>query len=329
VITAAIIGLVLLLPSIHFFLSPQARLRFQEVNIFTESQIVKTSNQEIANDNNVWWSKILHNRRVGYGLSFLQHYLDNLSADFLFIKGDPNPKFSTQEFGQMHFIWLPFFIAGILFLFRKREGNWWIIPFWLLIAIIPAGVARETPHALRTEASLPTFQVLAAYGLVSCVLLTKASVFKYPLQKLFIIFIFIIAGLSVVFYFEDYFIHYPSLYSAEWQYGYKDAISYSLKNESKYKQIYFTPDLGRPYIYTLFYKKYDPKIFRKEANIQRDAFGFVAINNFGKYYFDQKYIKQNSETLYIDVADKVPSFAKIQKVFYKLDGEPVLKAYTL
>src|SRR5258706_6342616 len=49
---AAIIGFLLLLPTIPFIFSSQARLRFQEVNIFSDASIVKTANQEIANDNN-------------------------------------------------------------------------------------------------------------------------------------------------------------------------------------------------------------------------------------------------------------------------------------
>jgi hypothetical membrane protein len=65
---AILVGILLMLPIIKFLLSPQASLRFQEVNIFSDTTIVATSNHEIANDNNVWWSKIIHNRRFLYGL---------------------------------------------------------------------------------------------------------------------------------------------------------------------------------------------------------------------------------------------------------------------
>src|SRR5258706_8007267 len=130
-ILASIVGFLFLLPTIPFLLSPQARLRFQEVNIFSDSSVIKTSNQEIANDRNTWWSKVIHNRRFAYSVEFLKHYFDNLSPDFLFIKGDGNPKFSTQDVGEMYLWDLPFFVAGIIFLFRKKEGYWWIIPLCL------------------------------------------------------------------------------------------------------------------------------------------------------------------------------------------------------
>ena len=98
----------MIIPLAQFILTPQASLRFKEVNIFSDINVIKTSNQEIANDNNAFWSKLIHNRRLVYGVEYIKHYFDNLSPNFLFIRGDGNPKFSTQTVGEM-FLWdLPF-----------------------------------------------------------------------------------------------------------------------------------------------------------------------------------------------------------------------------
>src|SRR5581483_4932908 len=75
-ITACIIGAVVLLPTIPFLLSHDARLRYQEVNIFSDVKIVQTSNQDIANNHNAFWAKLLYNRRVLYASVFLGHYFD-------------------------------------------------------------------------------------------------------------------------------------------------------------------------------------------------------------------------------------------------------------
>ena len=179
---AFLVGALMILPILRFLTSDQASLRFREVNIFSDISVIERTNQEIANDNNTWWSKILHNRRFAYSTEFLKHYFDNLNPDFLFIKGDGNPKFSTQDVGQMYIWEAPFLIVGILFLIKNRQGVWWIIPLWLLAGIIPAATARETPHALRIEGVLPTFQILVAYGLFQ--FLNKISNIKYQILNI-------------------------------------------------------------------------------------------------------------------------------------------------
>lgn len=327
VIVAVIVGILFALPTIPFLLSPQAKLRFAEVNIFSDIKVIETTNQEIMNDTNAWWSKIIHNRRVEYGISYLSHYFDNLSFDFLFINGDGNPKFSIQSVGQLYLWELPFLIMGFLFLFKNREGNWKIIPLWLLLAIIPAATARETPHALRTEATLPTFQIIVAYGIVSiCYLLKKYRTFKF-----FAFCFVLLAFFNIAYYFKDYYSYYAKQFSHEWQYGYKDAIDYVNKVENKYDAIYLTDAFGRPYIYMLFYKKYDPNKFRENAVVKRETLGFVTVLSFDKYYFEKTLIPKNKikRTLYIDVPKDVIDGAKIEKKFYFVNGDVSLIAYTL
>lgn len=335
-VVAALVGLFLILPTLSFLFSPQARLRFKEVNIFSNVDIIERTNQEMANDNNAWWSNVLHNRRFAFGAEYVHHYFDNLSPLFLFIKGDGNPKFSIQTVGQMYLFELPFFIAGILFLFRKREKNWWIIPTWLLVAIVPAATARETPHALRIETALPTFQILVAYGLVVIASGAKQS-FRYvrglprALYALAMTLFVLFAMFNVVYFLENYFNHYPKRFSREWQYGYKDAVLYMNQEDKNYSKVYLTKELGRPYVYTLFYKKYDPALFRKEANIIRDPFGFVTVESFDKYYFERETLitMKAKNVLYIDSPSDVPENANILKRFKALDGSDVMVAYTL
>jgi 4-amino-4-deoxy-L-arabinose transferase-like glycosyltransferase len=325
VATAGVIGFIILLPTLTFLFSPQAKLRFQEVNIFSNIKIVETLNEEVANDNNAWWSKIIHNRRLAYSVEYLNHYFDNLSPDFLFIHGDRNPKFTLQTMGQLYLFELPFLIIGTLYLFRRRQGHWWVIPFWLLAGIIPAGFARETPHALRIESSLPTFQILIAYGIVQTYVILKKSFWK----KFFVVILSIAMLCQFAYAVEEYTVHYSKVTSSEWQYGYKDAITYINSVEGDYEQYYFTEQLGRPYIYFLLHKKYDPEKFRKEATVDRDVFGFVNVQKFNKYVFDRKVLVGTKKTLYVEVPKYVPKGAKVVKKFYYLNGKVSLVAYTL
>ena len=330
-IISGVIGILILLPLVPFLLSPQASLRFEEVNIFSDLEIIKRANEQIANDNNAFWSKIIHNRRVAYAREYLHHYFDNLNPQFLFIKGDGNPKFSTRDVGQFYIWDLPFLIVGLVLLFRKREGSWWIIPIWLLIGIAPAAVARETPHALRIEATLPTFQVLIAYGFVYTILFSEVIRSK-KLRLCLISGALLLLFFNVLYYFHGYHIHYPRLYSGEWQYGYKDSIEYVATVEDKYDAVYITDVLGRPYAYYAFYTQEDPRKFRESAQVKRDVFGFVSVESFSKYHFakDIHEIKPDAgNILYINTPGKVPGDANILETFTLRDGNPVLVAYTI
>jgi 4-amino-4-deoxy-L-arabinose transferase-like glycosyltransferase len=335
---AVITGFMIFIPVLGFLLSPQAKLRFQEVNIFTDSLVVKTANAEISNDNNVFWSKIIHNRRVLYGISFIKHYFDNLSPNFLFITGDGNPKFSIQSVGQMYIFDIIFFAGGILYLFKKKEGYWWLIPVWILIAIIPAATARETPHSLRIESALPTFQILVAYGFVIFLTWVKKLDLRfknYDLGKFSFVLIlipFVFLFFNFLYFYHSYFNNYPFDYSGEWQYGYKQSIDYVKSVEKDYDYIQITNVLGRPYIYYLFYTKTKPVDFRNSASIGRDPFGFVTVNSFGKYIFPTDYnynLSKNKKVLYINTPFVLPKNIKILKTFYLLNGQSVLVAYTL
>jgi 4-amino-4-deoxy-L-arabinose transferase-like glycosyltransferase len=330
-VATAIFGFFILLPLIPFLFSPQARLRFQEVNIFSDISVVEKSNQAIKNDHNVWWSKIIHNRRIGYTISFMNHYLDHFTPNFLFIKGDGNPKFSTRSVGQMYLWEIPFLVIGTFMLFKKRKGYWWIIPYWLLIGIIPAATARETPHALRIEAVLPTFQILVGYGIYYVISNFKFLISNFKLRQGIVLFLGVVIVFNLIYFLHGYFVHYPYEFSGEWQYGYREAIHYVKSVEESYDEVRMTTDLGRPYVYYLFYTETQPEEFRRTAIVRKSPFGFVDIDGFGKYRFaeDVSADTSNKRILYIDSAGKVPGDVHVLKTIHLLNGKEALKVYTL
>ena len=317
-----VIGLVLLIPFIRFSLSPQAKLRYNEVNIFSDVSLVREANQQIANDHNAWWSKILHNRRLVYSVAYMQHYFDNLSPSFLFITGDGNPKFSTRDVGELYLWDLPFLIIGFLYIFRKKEGYWWLIPLWILLAIVPAAVARETPHALRTENMLPMWQIAGSVGFVESVFFFKKR------RKLFLGVALFLLLCSVVYFQHGYYAHYSREFSGEWQDGYKKALLYAKEHENEYQHIVITQALGRPYVYTLFYNKTSPAQFRSTSVVKRDVFGFVDVIQVGKYLFPDT-ITPMAHTLFIVTPNEVPSDVRVLQTFPLVNGQPSLVAYTL
>lgn len=331
VIIACIVGTILVIPLIPFLLSPQASLRFKEVNIFSNEEIIKTANQQIGNNNNAWWSRLLHNRRVLFANEYVKHYFDNLNPNFLFISGDENHRFGTKDVGLLYIWEIPFFILGVIFLFRRREDYWWILPIWILIGIIPAATARETPHALRIETIIPTLQIVSAIGVTIALRYIRQQKISQALRKTIVVGVFFLLFVNVLYYIHGYYRHYPNESAGEWQYGYKDAISYAQSVEGDYDAVSMTEELGRPYAYVLFYTQANPQDFRSKAKVTRDAFGFVTVQQYGKYHFSKnpnQYQKEEEKILYVNIPESVPKNATIIKEFRYPDGFKRLTAYT-
>lgn len=331
-ISAVLFAVLLILPILPFLLSPQAKLRFNEVNIFSDISVVQTVNQEVQNDHNAKWSKVIHHRYLAFGVDFLKHYMDNLDPLFLFISGDNNPAFSTQDVGQLYVWDLPFFILGVLMLFRKKEGYWWILPVWIGIGIIPAATAVQTPHALRIETILPTFQIFVGYGLVTGLVFLHEKLKRPLMERAVWVILFAMLFINVLYFQHGYYAYYPERFSRIWEYSYKPQTVYVAAVSSQYDHVVVADTLGRAYIYYLFSLHVPPREYRSTAKITRDNFGFVYVDSFGKFLFpavNLSSLHMSGKTLYIDSPDNVPAQATVLKQFKNLDGKITMEAYTL
>lgn len=325
---AFIIGVVIaalsLLPILPHLVSPEARLRLTEVNIFSDLPLVKLANDRMAVDANQWWSNVIHNRRVAFTRSYFMHFFDHLQPSFLFVRGDGNPKFSIQDVGQMYLVEAPFLVFGVLWMFANAPGVAWLLVFWIVAAIAPAAVARETPHALRIENSLPVWQIFTAVGIWEALARRK---------KLWSI-LFVLAFVANFSYFtHNYFTHYSREFSGEWQYGYKQAIGKISALPDTYDTIVMSDVIGRPYMYTLFYTRYDPEEFLRIRKSYFDASGFYHVDGFGPYRFPEKGKGDTSQyegrTLYVMEPSEVIEGARIIDTVTLLNGNPVLVLFEI
>lgn len=315
------IAAITLLPIMPHIVSKHARLRFEEVSIFTNLDVVLEANARIQWDGNAWWAKILDNRRLGYAQSYLVHFLDNVEPRFLFSSGDGNPKFSTQDTGQLLLVSAPFLLYGLLRLFTDKPTLFWFLVWWLAASIAPAAVARETPHALRIENGLPVYMIVTAYGIVSSIIY-RTSRKKRVITAVAVLALFV--G-NFVYFWHNYAVHYPTEYSGEWQYGYKQAIQYVDSVKETYDTVVLTESIGRPYIYVLFYDRISPREFWKTKDASFDEAGFYNVYGLGAYRFVREGRKEYAgRTLYVLPPKDVPEDAHILRTISVLNGTPVL-----
>lgn len=281
VLISAVVGILLLVPSISYLTSRESRVRFQEVSIFNNLEILERSNQRIKRHNNSVFARVLHNRRIDYTREFFRHFFDHFKADFLFISGDKNPRLSSQAVGLLYIFSLPFLIIGVFSLAKKFKRTMFFLVIWLVISLIPASVSKETPHALRTASALPIYDLLGAYGIWSFYQFFNNRQFN----KIAVVLGTILLTFNIYYYLHNYYIHYPRDWFGEWQYGYSQAVSYARQLENSYDYIVITNALERPYIYFLFYNRVDPHYFLNTRIASRDWFGFWEVGGFGKYRF--------------------------------------------
>lgn len=282
-LVAAFIGLIMLSPYYAYFKAPESKNRVQEVSIFNNLDIVKTANERITRSGNSWWAKFINNRRVGFAREYLVHYFDHFRGDYLFIHGDRNPRLSIQDVGEMYVIEAIFILAGFYYLIKQQDKTTLLILGWLLLPVIPAAVAKETPHMLRTASVLPAWQIISASGLFYFWQWGKSKANR--LVKIFPWLTLLLLGLNIYYYLHQYWIHYPIVWNGEWQYGYKQMVEEVQKYEARFDQVYITESLGRPYIYFLLYNRINPLIYVQSREAARDWYGFWEVGGFGKYIF--------------------------------------------
>lgn len=206
--------------------------------------------------------------RIGEG------YLKHVSLRWLFFTGD-NDRHHAPSTGLLYIWELPFFILGIFILLRDKSRLKNIILTWVLLSLVPSSLTTEVPHAIRTLIMLPSLQIITAIGIFTTVLFTIR-------RKIFVwIFLYIILiGFEFILYFHLYFYQMNHEYSRFWQFGYSDVVSFVRQNESRYSKVVVSNKLEQPYIFFLFFLKYDPALYLSEGGTRKGEF-----QKFGKYEF--------------------------------------------
>ncbi|MEK7550230.1 MAG: glycosyltransferase family 39 protein [Patescibacteria group bacterium] len=210
-------------------------------------------------------------------------YIKHFNYHFLFVKGDTNPRLSSQT-GMFYKIDIFFLVIGflalILGIFKGRK-EYLIILAWALVAPIPASITSEVPHAARAMFMTGSWHLILALGIY-----TFLNVFGNKMIKIFVGLIIVgIQAISLVNYWNSYFNDYRDRYAIEWQYGMKQIVEY-LKAHPEYDEVYMTAERQQPYIFYLFYLKTPVssylKTVRYNKTLSRSA---NTVASYSKFHF--------------------------------------------
>lgn len=289
--------------------SPASLTRFQGTSTFTPDahgdlykEMVLLHNSAVKQKNIV--GSIFYNRRFYPIIVWAEGYVSHFDPRWLFFNAYQDP-FKIPNMGLLYIWELPFILLGIYIVATTKElstQSKLLIFLWFLLGPLPASVATQTPHAMRSYNFLPTWQLFTAVGLVyifyTCKKIKIVSVVIFG-----IIFIYSIATL-----YRNYFIIFPKEESEPYQYAMKATIQFLNQNKNNYKKIIVSNqnNLYQSYMFYLFYSKYDPKKYQQSGGTISGGFRQThVIDNIAFRPIDWK--NEEKETLLIGNPSDFPT----------------------
>lgn len=287
-----------------------------------QTEILDESIKQMQFDNEAGdtLGSLLHNRRIVYTQSVITNYLSHYNPLWLFVTGDDSKRHHAPGFGLLYLASLPLILAGIYFLLSRAFSTAWPLFLWFLAAPLAASLTFDAPHSLRSLIFLPTWQIFEAAGIVFILLHIKRELLKRSLLAVFAVLLLF----NFTYYLHQYFVHINTDFQKDWQYGYKEAIEYVDNESYSNKRIVFSKNFEQPYIFYLFYNKYDPAKYISEGTSWRTSQKCYTIDN---AYFGDCLDKLRPGDIYVSSEDTVIDNTKELKRFNYTDGEPSTRIF--
>ncbi len=323
-ILAMFFGLILLTPLLYTYIFANAASRISGVGLLSDVGPVNRVNElrgQYVNPDAAL-VKVLHNKPLSYTWAFIKGYADHFSGNFLFVNGDVIERNRVPETGLLYWSDALFILIGIAFLVRRGDKFSWYVLIWLFISPLASAFTFQTPHALRAQMMIYPLTVIIAVGIEGAI----ARINK----KMLLITLVVVYCWQVSRYIHQYYVHYPQVYPAAWEYGFDQIVSFTKKHENDYNQILVTNKFDQPYILFLFYLKYPPEKFQFAHQLtKRDKFNFSTVNNFDRYVFtDTSWdkVKDQHGALIVAAAPDIPETKTdiIETITYP-GGKPAFK----
>lgn len=327
------IAFVLFIPVLWSVFSPSALIRFSGTSTFKPeahgeefTKLVLARNAAVEKRDII--GAIINDRRLFPVRVFVEGYVSHFQFDWLF-KNSGTESFKVPHLGLLYFWEAPFIAIGLWAFFRHRDLDIRakkMISLWFLLAPFPAAVATQAPHAMRSYAFLPTWQIFAALGLIHVYILFKR--FKFITVSAFIVFI----TMSLQSFWQNYYFVFPKEQSQSFLYALSKAIPYAVAREDKYGNIVFSnsDQTYQSYMMYLYYTRFNPSLYQRLGGTKSG--GYAETHYIGKYDFRPiiwKQEKPTSRTLYIGNVKDFPDNAVVAATFYLLDGSPALSAVSV
>lgn len=223
--------------------------RFLRLNVLSDEKIKQEMIQKI-NEQRTLSSlpesvkPYIYNKPLHYTRILFENYIENLSPQFLYLRGDRNPRANPGEWGMLYLAEIGLLFIGLYHLAKNERKNLILIICWILITPLATMLLGQT-HALRNNFMLPPFLLISAYALSNLSIKTKSMFIGLIIIQLIYI-------LMTIYYFAPN--KFGSFWSAEAKKKSLEAI-----DKPKDEKVVLSTDIDNiEYAYPV-YAKIDPK----------------------------------------------------------------------
>lgn len=247
--------------------------RLKVMSIFSYPRSGEESEMFLKQDNfNKLFFNLFHSSPIFFARSILGRYFNHFSGRFLFFDGDwSNPRNGTIYHGVLYIIDFIFLSAGLGVLFSKKRNPFEnFILYWLVISPLPAALTRDSISSVRAYSMVIPLVFIISLGVVYFLSFSKKQN-PFIHYSLFII----LYSLFFIRFLDLYFIHNKKITSESRLYGYKEMIDFVKDLVGEKEKVVITTKYGQPYIFWLFYTKYGPKNYQKQAFLKESPYGDV------------------------------------------------------
>jgi len=200
---------------------PSNQLRLSTDSVLNQHDYPLQANIYRQQAGNTLIDRALFHRHWLMGRELVINASDFLDIRFLFLTGDPNLRHGTNQFGLFLVTMSPFFVGGVIWLWKKHRSLLGFLMLWWFVSIIPAAVPEETPHALRSLNALLPLSLLVSFGLFSGWEWYQNWRPHKIIKQTAVVVVLSLMILNFSAFLADYFIVYPQQSSEFWQADYR------------------------------------------------------------------------------------------------------------
>jgi len=254
---------------------------------------------------------LFHNQYFYFLWEIIGRYISYFSPMNLFIREPLEPSTKVPDNSLFYpFEFIPW-IVGLYFLITRRSNKKEFLSL-MILSPIPAIFTWNWFHPGRVMSLFALYSILISVGIVETITFISRRLYNLRYLRFwetgFYVLFSVLALLSAFFLFDAINVQLPIRDSGNWQPGFRETVPSVVKEGGNYKTVVIETPHAQPYIFYLFYGKYDPAIYQDELDLIKIGTP-RKVYDFGKYEFrkiDWFDDKNRQNTLFVGNENNLP-----------------------